>query len=472
MSALKIYNTLSGKKEVFTPIEANKVRMYVCGMTVYDYCHIGHARVMVGFDVITRFLRYAGYNVRYVRNITDVDDKIFNRAAENGETFTDLTTRFIDAMHEDERALSVIAPDQEPRATAHMSQILAMISVLIEKGFAYAADNGDVYYAIDKFETYGELSKKNIEDLQAGARVEVDEYKRNPLDFVLWKSAKEGEANWESPWGKGRPGWHIECSAMSTCCLGDTFDIHGGGPDLKFPHHENEIAQSEGATGQKYVNYWMHAGAVRVNKEKMSKSLGNFFTIREVLEKYPAEVVRLFLISSHYRSAIDYSEESLLEAKDKLDRFYQALRGEESGLREDTESTDAGENYRVMFEKVMKDDFSTPEALSVLFQLVSHINTNASQNDTILKRQVPSMRATLRELGGVLGILQQDPEAYFKGEAQEGGLGDQEIDDLVAARTEARANKDWAESDRIRDVLSEHDIVVDDGKGGTSWRRA
>ncbi|KZZ66592.1 cysteine--tRNA ligase, partial [Oleiphilus sp. HI0130] len=324
---IKLHNTLSGKKEEFVPIEPNKVRMYVCGMTVYDYCHIGHARVMVGFDVITRFLRHAGYSVTYIRNITDVDDKIFNRANENGETYDALTARFIDAMHEDERALMVLPPSQEPRATEHMSNIVRMIETLIEKGFAYAASNGDVYYRVKKFDGYGKLSKKNIEDLQSGARVEVEALKEDPLDFALWKAAKEGEAYWDSPWGKGRPGWHIECSAMSTCCLGSTFDIHGGGPDLKFPHHENEIAQSEAATGKTYVNYWMHAGAVRVNKEKMSKSLGNFFTIREVLEKYAPEVVRYFLISSQYRSQVDYSESSLAESQSALDRMYQSLRG-------------------------------------------------------------------------------------------------------------------------------------------------
>lgn len=463
-TTLSIYNTLSGKKERFQPIEPNKVRMYVCGMTVYDYCHIGHARVMVGFDVITRFLRHIGYDVTYIRNITDVDDKIFARAAENGEPFEDLTARFIHAMHEDERALSVLPPDQEPRATAHMGQIIAMIETLIEKGYAYAAENGDVYYAIDKFEAYGRLSKKKVEDLQAGARVDVEVQKQNPLDFALWKAAKEGEASWDSPWGKGRPGWHIECSAMSTCCLGDTFDIHGGGPDLKFPHHENEIAQSEGATGKTYVNVWMHAGAVRVNKEKMSKSLGNFFTIREVLDKYSAEVIRYFLISSHYRSQVDYSESSLAEAQSALDRFYQAIRGLEP---EDFEGKELSSEYTERFKAAMSDDFNTPEALAVMFELVKVLNI-ARQKE--VSDQVRILATTLREMGDVLGILQTDPEQYFRGTTTD-GMPDAEIEEWIVRRKTARENKDWAESDRIRDVLAEQGIVLDDGKGGTTWRR-
>jgi cysteinyl-tRNA synthetase len=466
---LTIYNTLSGKKEVFKPIEPGKIRMYVCGMTVYDYCHIGHARVMVGFDVITRFLRHIGYDVTYVRNVTDVDDKIFNRAAENGEAFQELTARFIKAMHEDEASLSVIPPDQEPRATAHMSQIIAMIETLIANEYAYAADNGDVYYAISAFSDYGKLSKRNTEDLLAGARVDVEKHKRNPLDFTLWKAAKEDEACWDSPWGKGRPGWHIECSAMSTCCLGNTFDIHGGGPDLKFPHHENEIAQSEGATGQKYVNVWMHAGAVRVNKEKMSKSLGNFFTIREVLKKYSPEVIRMFLISSHYRSEVDYSEESLLEAKEKLDRFYHALRGGDVVEFPD-EELNRQTAYLIGFKNAMSDDFNTPQALSVMFQVVSEINT--AKNDLVLKESVPMLRCTLKRLGSILGILQQDPELYFKGGVTSDGLDDSEIEALIQQRSDARSAKDWAESDRIRDLLAEQGITLDDSRSGTSWRRS
>lgn len=463
---ITIYNTLSGKKEVFKPIEDGKIKMYVCGMTVYDYCHIGHARVMVGFDVITRFLRHIGYDVTYIRNITDVDDKIFNRAAENGEAFTELTDRFINAMHEDEKSLGVLSPDQEPRATAHMGQIIEMIEALIEKGFAYPAENGDVYYAISKFEGYGRLSKKKIEDLQAGARIGVEELKRDPLDFALWKSAKEGEASWESPWGKGRPGWHIECSAMSTCCLGNTFDIHGGGPDLKFPHHENEIAQSEGATGQTYVNYWMHAGAIRVGKDKMSKSLGNFKTIREELKTYSGEVIRYFLISSHYRSQVEYSPESLAEAQSALDRFYQSLRGIDLTGASQSE-LDA--EFTQRFKKAMSDDFNTPEALAVMFELVKELNVARAAENT---DKVLQLAHTLRTVGDVLGVLQLDPEDYFKAGASADGLPDAEIDALVLARTEARANKDWAESDRIRDVLAEQGIVLDDSKSGTSWRRS
>lgn len=460
---IKLHNTLSGKKEEFKPINENQVRMYVCGMTVYDYCHIGHARVMVGFDVITRFFRHAGYHVKYIRNITDVDDKIFNRANENGEPYDALTERFIDAMHEDERALLVLPPDQEPRATEHMGQIIEMVETLIDKGFAYAALNGDVYYRINKFDGYGKLSKKNIEDLQAGARVDVEELKESPLDFALWKSAKDGEAFWESPWGNGRPGWHIECSAMSTCCLGNTFDIHGGGPDLKFPHHENEIAQSEAATGETYVNYWMHAGAVRVNKEKMSKSLGNFFTIREVLEKYSPEVVRYFLISSQYRSQVDYSESSLTESQSALDRMYQSLRG--------LELSDEGIEKRFVdrFNEAMCDDFNTPLALAVMFDLVKELNS-ARDSDPVLVNRLAS---TLKYLGSVLGLLETDPEAYFKqAPAVEGGLSEQDIEGLIAERTQARADKNWAESDRIRDLLLEEGVTLDDSKDGTTWRRS
>ena len=462
---LKIFNSLSSQKEVFTPIEENKVKIYVCGMTVYDYCHIGHARVLVGFDVITSYLRHLNYDVTYIRNITDVDDKIFARAAENGEDYRDLTERFIAAMHEDEAALLVDSPDEEPRATAHMGQIIEMIQTLIAKGFAYPADNGDVYYAIDKFETYGRLSKRNTEDLLAGARIDVEKHKRNPLDFVLWKAAKEGEASWESPWGDGRPGWHIECSAMSTCCLGDTFDIHGGGPDLKFPHHENEIAQSEGATGQKYVNYWMHAGAVRVNKEKMSKSLGNFFTIREVLEKYPAEVVRYFLVSSHYRSQVDYSEDSLTEAQAGLDRFYQSLRGLDLSYEG---AADLEQSYVDRFHKAMDDDFNAPEALAVMFDLVKELNVCRKES----AGHVRKLAITLSTLGDVLGLLRSDPEQYFKQGGQNDGLSESAIEAMIVARTEARKNKAWAESDRIRDELLEQGITLDDGSEGTTWRRS
>jgi cysteinyl-tRNA synthetase len=457
--SLQIFNTLTRKKEVFVPLEENKVKMYVCGMTVYDYCHLGHARVLVSFDVIVRYLRSKGYDVNYVRNITDIDDKILNRANENGESFTSLTERFIDAMHEDEKRLSVKSPDSEPKATAHMAEILIMIQQLIDNGYAYAADNGDVYYSVDKFATYGQLSKKNPEELLAGARIDVEDSKKDPRDFALWKSAKTGEVSWVSPWGEGRPGWHIECSAMSTCCLGNTFDIHGGGPDLPFPHHENEIAQSEGATGQKYVNYWMHAGAIRVNKEKMSKSLGNFFTIRDVLESYPAEVVRYFLVSSHYRSQVDYSESSLKEAQSALSRLYTALR---DVAVDDcvAEGSDLTESYKVRFEKAMDDDFNTPEALAVMFDLVKELNKSKSNNDG----NTNQLAAMLRSLGDLLGILQLDAEAFLKsaGGFDNNAISEEEIEKLIADRLAARSDKAWAESDRIRNYLKDNGVILDD----------
>jgi len=461
---LQIHNSLTGTKEAFKPLVEGKVSMYVCGMTVYDYCHIGHARVMVAFDVITRYLRQQGFDVNYIRNITDVDDKIFNRANENGEPYYELTARFIDAMHEDERALSVIQPSSEPRATDHIDNILAMVEALIEKGFAYPASNGDVYYRIDKFEGYGKLSNRNIDEMRAGARVEVDENKENPLDFVLWKSAKEGEAAWDSSWGPGRPGWHIECSAMSTCCLGNTFDIHGGGPDLKFPHHENEIAQSEAATGEKYVNTWMHAGAVRVDNEKMSKSLGNFFTIREVLEKYNPEVVRYFLISSHYRSAINYSEESLKQAQQALERFYNTLRNAQPATDIATHSESTTE-FRIRFEDAMNDDFNTPEALAVLFDLAREINRGGVSTSAQVE--------LLKEMGGTLGVLQQEPEVFLQG-ANAGGsdeISAEEVEQLIIDRKNARTDKNWSKADEIRDLLIEKGVVLDDGREGTTWRR-
>src|SRR3989338_9707527 len=359
---LQIHNSLTKKKEPFMPLVPGKVRMYVCGMTVYDYCHVGHARVMVVFDMVTRYLRARGYDVTYIRNITDIDDKIIKRAAENGEDINALTARFIAAMDEDAARLGVQKPDSEPRATAHMPQILKMIDTLIDRGFAYQAKNKDVYYRVRKFNGYGALSGKSVDDLRAGSRVEVDEEKDDPLDFVLWKAAKPGEPAWDSPWGSGRPGWHIECSAMSTSCLGNHFDIHGGGMDLKFPHHENEIAQSEGATGQKFVNTWMHVGFVQVDQEKMSKSLGNFFTVREVLKQYDPEVLRYFILASHYRSPLDYSDENLKAAKSALDGLYIALRGIARGKAEE------GEHTR-RFDAAMADDFNTPAALAVLFDL-------------------------------------------------------------------------------------------------------
>ena len=459
---IRIYNTLSQRKEDFTPIEPGKVRMYVCGMTVYDYCHLGHARVLTAFDVITRYLRHRGYDVHYVRNITDIDDKILRRADENGEDFKVLTDRMIAAMHEDEARLGILPPTEEPRATGYIDEILAMIHVLVSNGYAYAAHNGDVYFAVDAFEGYGKLSKKKLEDLIAGARVDVQEAKRSPADFVLWKAAKPGEVSWASPWGDGRPGWHIECSAMSTCCLGNTFDIHGGGPDLLFPHHENEIAQSEAATGQPFVKTWMHAGAVRVNKEKMSKSLGNFFTIREILEKYPPEVVRYFLISSHYRSQVDYSEDNLAEAGRTLSRLYQSLRG----LVPAKSVAETGFDER--FRAAMDDDFNTPEAMTVLHAVASELN--------LLRRdgrdhEAADLAAVLVRLGKVLGVLQQDPEAFFKA-GGEGDLSAEAIEQMIQARNQARKDRDFAEADRIRDELADKGVILDDSREGTSWRRA
>ena len=430
--------------------------MYVCGMTVYDYCHIGHARVMVVFDTVARYLRHAGYQLTYVRNITDIDDKIIQRAHQNGEAFTALTERFIEAMHEDERALSVLPPDLEPKATQSIDDIIAMIAKLIEREYAYVGGNGDVFYAVSRFEGYGKLSGKNIEDLNAGERVDVDNAKRDPLDFVLWKMAKPGEPYWDSPWGQGRPGWHIECSAMSTCCLGNHFDIHGGGMDLQFPHHENEIAQSEGATGEQFVNYWMHNGFVRVNEEKMSKSLGNFFTVREVLKQYRPEIIRFFILSSHYRSPLNYSDEQLDDAGAALTRLYTALRG--------IEIIDApiDEAYQQRFEQAMDDDFNTPVALAVLFELARELNK--ADNKSVLA-------ATLKQLAAIMGLLQDDPDSFLKGGASD-GLAEAEIEQLIEARKTAKANKDWAQADSIRDQLKVQGIVLEDVAGGkTSWRR-
>ncbi len=459
---LKIYNSLTREKQEFIPIEAGKVRMYVCGMTVYDYCHVGHARVMVVFDMIARYLRASGYQVTYVRNITDIDDKIIARARENGEDIHALTERYIACMDEDAAALGVARPDQEPRATTHMQGIIAMIEALIERGHAYLADNGDVYYDVSGFDSYGRLSGKKLDELRAGARVEVDEGKDDPLDFVLWKAAKPDEPSWDSPWGAGRPGWHIECSAMSTACLGNHFDIHGGGQDLQFPHHENEIAQSEGATGEHFVNYWIHNGFVRVDDEKMSKSLGNFFTVREVLGRYQPEVVRYFILASHYRSPLNYSDDHLDKARNALDRLYTALRGM---------AGEAGQmlaEYRQRFDAVMDDDFNTPEAIAILFELAHELNRVRDSDGP----RAADLAATLRGLGAILGLLQADPEAYLRGGAgRDSGLDEASIEALVAQRNQAREGHDWAESDRIRDELQEQGIILEDGANGTSWRR-
>ncbi|MEJ2528838.1 MAG: cysteine--tRNA ligase [Gammaproteobacteria bacterium] len=459
---LKVYNDLTKSKEEFVPIEPGKASMYVCGMTVYDLCHLGHARVMVVFDVIYRYLQAAGYRVTYVRNITDIDDKIIRRANENGEEFTRLTDRFIDAMHEDEAALGVLRPTHEPRATAHISEIVSMVERLISQGHAYVGSNGDVYYSVSSFAGYGKLSGKSIEDLRAGERVEIQQEKSDPLDFVLWKAAKPGEPAWESPWGDGRPGWHIECSAMSTCCLGETFDIHGGGADLTFPHHENEIAQSEGATGKKFVNYWLHNGFVRINEEKMSKSLGNFFTVRDILKLYRAEEVRYFILTSQYRSPLNYDSEHLDNARSALTRFYTAMRG-----LPEVEPAGA-EQYRERFNAAMDDDFNTPEALAAMFDLVREINRTRQQDEVA----AAAMAAELMAMGSILGILQDDVERYLRGEASaDDALSDSDIDSLIQQRLDARKAKNWAEADRIRDQLQAANILLEDGAGGTSWRR-
>jgi cysteinyl-tRNA synthetase len=458
---LQIYNTLSRRKEVFTPLNEGKIGMYVCGVTVYDYCHIGHARVMVAFDVISRFLRWRGWELNYVRNVTDVDDKIIRRAAENGETPAALTERMIAAMHEDERALNVLPPDHEPKVTGSMPEILEFIQDLLDKEYAYLASNGDVYYRVEKFVGYGKLSGQQIEELRSGARIEVDEVKESPLDFVLWKAAKPGEVSWSAPWGEGRPGWHIECSAMSRCCIGHTLDIHGGGPDLPFPHHENEIAQSEAANGCTYANYWMHAGPVRVNQEKMSKSLNNFFTIRDVLNQYNPEVVRYFLTSAHYRSYIDYSESSLKEARSALERFYQALQG--VVLLDEWPEME----FEARFIEAMEDDFNTPKALAVLFDLVSELN-QAKRTPGLRTQQLAS---ELKRLAGLIGLLQQDPDAFLKGADKEGEITHQEIEALIQARNTARANKDFAGADQIRQQLLEQGVVLKDSREGTQWYR-
>ncbi len=463
---LHVQNTLSGKKELFTPIHPGKVSMYVCGMTVYDYCHIGHARVLIVFDVITRYLRkiYGADNVTYVRNITDIDDKIIARAIENGEDIGTLTNRFIKAMHEDADALGVKRPDIEPRATEHMDEILLMIQTLIDKGLAYQGDNGDVYYQVSQFKTYGQLAKKNIDELQSGSRVEVEQAKRDPMDFVLWKMAKEGEPSWDSAWGKGRPGWHIECSAMSTNCLGAHFDIHGGGMDLKFPHHENEIAQSEGCTGHKFVNYWIHNGFVRVDDEKMSKSLGNFFIIREVLQSYTPEVIRYFILNSHYMSPLNYSDENLDKAKASLTTLYQALLDVDIA---DDDALDEQSDYTKRFEQAMDDDFNTPMAISVLFDMSHELN----RLKTVDRAQAGILAAQLKKLAELLGLLENNAQQFLQGSSSEGGLADDDINLLIEQRATAKQEKNWSECDRIRDVLDAEDILLEDTAQGTRWRR-
>lgn len=462
---LQIYNTLTRQKEIFKPIHPGKISMYVCGITVYDYCHIGHARVLVAFDVITRYLRSQGWDVNYVRNITDIDDKIINRASENGEEYTNLTKRFIDAMHEDESRLAIARPDIEPRATAYINEIVDLNKTLIEKGHAYAAANGDVYYRVKSFADYGKLTNKNVDELLSGARIEVDEIKEDPRDFVLWKAAKAGEPAWQSPWGNGRPGWHIECSAMSKKCCGETFDIHGGGPDLPFPHHENEIAQSEAANGCKYVNYWMHAGAVRVDGEKMSKSLGNFFTIRDVLEKYHPEVVRFLLVSSHYRSPINYAEDNLIEARTGLERFYGALRSYANVPPLELNAMQESAYYQA-FVEAMNDDFNTRVALAVMYDLVRDLN-NAKADPA----QAVNLAGQLKALGLVLGVLQENPEVFLQAGSSD-VIAAEEVERLIAERIQAKADKNYARADEIRKHLLEKKVVLEDSKTGeTLWRR-
>ncbi|MEZ8142142.1 cysteine--tRNA ligase [Enterovibrio norvegicus FF-33] len=459
---LKIYNSLTKKKEEFTPIHPGKVGMYVCGVTIYDLCHIGHGRTFVSFDVVSRYLRFLGYDLNFVRNITDIDDKIIKRAAENGESCDSLTNRLIGEMHADFDALNMKRPDVEPRATQFIAEIIELVERLIERGFAYVASNGDVLFEVAKFDDYGKLSRQDLDQLQAGARVDVEEAKKSPLDFVLWKMSKPGEPTWESPWGPGRPGWHIECSAMNSAILGNHFDIHGGGSDLTFPHHENEIAQSCCAHDTQYVNTWMHSGMVMIDREKMSKSLDNFFTIRDVLAHYDAETVRYFLMSGHYRSQLNYSEENLKQARSAMERLYTALRGLDSSVE-----AEGGEAFVERFKAAMNDDFNTPEAYSVLFDMVREINRLKIEDVVAASK----LAARMRELADVLGLLGQDPEAFLQGNAQGGGDEVAEIEALIKARNDARTNKDWAAADAARDALAALNVVLEDGAGGTSWRR-
>ena len=464
---LKLYNTLTRSKQDFVPIVPGKVRMYVCGMTVYDYCHLGHARVMVVFDMVQRWLKASDYDVTYVRNVTDIEDKIIKRAVENGESIHALTNRFIGFMNEDAIALGVQPPDYEPRATEYVDDMLTIIDQLEAKGLAYQASDGDVNFAVRKFPGYGKLSGKSLDELRAGERVAVEQAKQDPLDFVLWKRAKDSEpddAKWKSKWGIGRPGWHIECSAMSCSLLGEHFDIHGGGADLQFPHHENEIAQSEGATGKPFVNYWMHNGFVRVDNEKMSKSLGNFFTIREILKQFDAEVVRFFILRGHYRSPLNYSDVQLQDAKNSLDRLYRALRGKSiEPIPIDWSHPDA-----ITFQQAMNDDFNTPEAVAVLFKVANDVLAGTTS------------ATTLKTMAGILGLLQRDPQEYFTHEVTmevtatakvSSAINNEEIAQLIEQRTAARKSKNFKESDRIRDLLAEKNVVLEDSSAGTIWRR-
>ena len=454
---LRFYNSLTNQKEDFMPIREGEVSMYVCGMTVYDNCHLGHARAMIAFDILFKYLENQGYKVKFVRNITDVDDKIIERAIHNNESIDDLTQRTIASMHEDFAQLGLALPTIEPRATDYIPGMIEMIEDLIIKGNAYHSSGGDVFFAVRTFPEYGKLSNKNIDDLNPGARIAEDDSKRDPLDFVLWKSAKEGEPSWDSPWGQGRPGWHIECSVMSFQNLGKHFDIHGGGPDLLFPHHENEIAQSECASGCKFANYWLHSGLLKINGEKMSKSLGNFAMLKDLFVSYHPEVLRYYLISSHYRSSLNFDPESLNQARSALARLYQALGSIEG------ESNELDQNMMNQFSLVMDDDLNTPEALSLLFQLAKLIN---SSSNPIQKMKYG---ATLKELSGVLGLLQDDPKTFFQFGAT---LSDEEIDQQIALRNRARDEKDFQTADKIRDSLLEQGIILDDGSEGTTWKKS
>lgn len=457
---LKIYNSITRQKQEFKPITPGKIGMYVCGVTIYDLCHIGHGRTFVSFDMIVRYLRYTGYEVNFQRNITDVDDKIIKRANENNESCEALTERLIGEMHQDFDALNMLRPDFEPRATLHIAEIIDMVELLLARGHAYVASDGDVLFSVASYPDYGRLSGQNLDQLQAGARVEVDKTKQNPMDFVLWKMSKPGEPTWESPWGPGRPGWHIECSAMNSKHLGLHFDIHGGGSDLQFPHHENEIAQSCCAHDTPYVNYWMHTGMVMVDREKMSKSLGNFFTIRDVLGHYDAETVRYFLLSGHYRSQLNYSEDNLKQARSALERLYTAIKDVDL-----TVAAAPAEEFIAKFKAAMDDDFNTPEAYSVLFDMVRDINRLKLTD----MAQASALAVTLKQLADVLGLLSQEPEAFFQG----GGSDDEvaEIEALIVERNRARTEKDWAAADVARNRLNELGVELEDGPSGTTWRK-
>ena len=459
---LSLYNSFGRRREAFSPRRPGRVGIYVCGITVYDDCHLGHARMLVVFDVVVRYLRARGIEVRYVRNITDIDDKIIRRAAQTGERWDALAERFIRRLHEDERALGIVAPDLEPRATENIGAIVAMIERLVRKGYAYVADNGDVYYSVARFADYGALTGQRPEELRAGARVEPGEGKRDPLDFALWKAEKPGEPAWDTPWGRGRPGWHIECSAMATAALGPHLDIHGGGLDLKFPHHENEIAQSEAATGERFADLWMHNGFVEVNAEKMAKSLGNFTTLRALLQRWPAEALRYFVLSSHYRSPLSYSEERVAEAHAALSRLYLALRGTGAGIAEA-----AGGVYTRRFHAAMSDDFNTPEAIAVLHALASELNRRRDARDG----DVSALGAELRGLGRILGLLTVAPDEFLRGAEHGADPEVERIERLIAERNAARKARDFARADHIRDALAGEGILLEDGADGTLWRR-